>query len=73
MESVVTALVTGALTLAGVLVSNSKSRAVLEAKVDALSQKVEKHNQLIERTYGLEREVAVLKKEMESIERSEGR
>lgn len=36
MELVVAALVTGVLTLAGVLVSNSRSRAVMEVKIDNL-------------------------------------
>lgn len=36
MESVAMALVTGMLALAGALVSNSHSRAVMEVKVDTL-------------------------------------
>ena len=34
MESVIAALVTGVLTLIGVLVSNSRSRAVMEVKIE---------------------------------------
>ena len=48
MESVIAALVTGVLTLIGVLVSNSRSRAVMEVKIDNLTRQVEKHNCLIE-------------------------
>ena len=47
MESVIAALVTGVLTLIGVLVSNSRSRAVMEVKIDNLTRQVEKHNCLI--------------------------
>lgn len=65
MESIVVAVVSGVLTLAGVLASNSRSRALLESKVDALDHKVEKHNRLIERTYALERDVAVIRAEVE--------
>lgn len=65
MESVVAALVTGVLTLLGVLVSNSRSRAVMEVKLDNLTKQVEKHNRLVERTYALEQDVAVVKAEME--------
>lgn len=64
MESVVVAVVSGVLTLAGVLVSSSRSRGLLEAKVDALDRKVEKHNRLIERTHALERDVAVIQAEL---------
>lgn len=51
MESVLAAAVTGMLTLLGVLISNSKSRAVMELKIDTLTEKVSAHNHLIERTY----------------------
>lgn len=71
MESVFAALVTGVLTLAGVLVSNSRSRAVMEAKIDALTKQVEKHNCLIERTFNLERDMAVAQNDIESLKRTE--
>ena len=67
MESVIAALVTGVLTLAGVLVSNSRSRAVMEVKIDNLARQVERHSCLIERTYALEQDVAVVKAEIESV------
>ena len=50
MESILVALISGAVTLAGVVASNSRSHAVLEEKVDELSRRVEKHNCLVERT-----------------------
>ena len=71
MESVIAALVTGVLTLIGVLigvlVSNSRSRAVMEVKIDNLTRQVEKHNCLIERTYALEQDVAVVKAEIDNL------
>ena len=51
MESIIVACITGVVTLIGVILSNSKSRAVMEVKLDALTEKVEKHNQVLERTY----------------------
>ena len=68
MESVLVALIGGAVTLAGVIASNSRSRVVLEQKVDELSRRVEKHNCLVERTYRLERDVALVKRDVESLE-----
>ena len=68
MESVLVALIGGAVTLAGVIASNSRARAVLEQKVDELSRRVEKHNCLVERTYRLERDVALVKRDVESLE-----
>ena len=64
MESIIAAAITGALTLLGVIVSNSKSRAVTECKIDELARKVEAHNRMIERTYALEQDVAVLKNDV---------
>lgn len=71
MESVIAALVTGVLTLVGVLVSNSRSRVVMEAKIDALTKQVEKHNCLVERTYVLERDMAVVRNDIDSLKREE--
>ena len=73
MESIVVALIGGAVTLAGVVLSNSRSRAVMEVKIDELCRRVEKHNCLVERTYRLEQDVAVVKRDVESLEGRGGR
>ena len=70
MESVITAVVTGVLTLIGVLVSNSRSQAVIEVKLDALAAKVEKHNSMIERQYAIEKKVAVLESDVEKMRKA---
>lgn len=62
----------GLLTLAGVLVSNSRSRAVMEVKIDNLMRQVEKHNCLVKRTYALEQDVAVVKAEIENMRKGQG-
>lgn len=67
MESIIVASITGVVTLIGVILSNSKSRAVMEVKLDALTDKVEKHNQVLERTYALEQDMAVVKHDIEGI------
>lgn len=67
MEAVIVAIITGVVTLAGVILSNSKSRAVMEVKIDNLTAKVEKHNQLIERTYKLEQGLAVACNDIETL------
>lgn len=72
MESLVVACITGVVTLIGVLLSNSKSRAVMELKIDSLTQKVEKHNQLVERSYHLEQSLAVAQNDIKTLyERTE--
>ncbi len=71
MESIIVACITGVVTLVGVVVSNSKSRAVMEVKLDTLTEKVEKHNRVLERTYQLEQDMAVAKHDIESLKGKE--
>ena len=72
MESVLAAAITGFLTLIGVLVSNSRSRAVMEVKLDTLSERVQKHNEVIARTYRLEQDMAVAQNDIETLYRKVG-
>ena len=72
IESIIVACITGVVTLVGVILSNSKSRAVMEVKLDALTAKVEKHNQLIERTYRLEDGLSVLRNDIETLKGKAG-
>ena len=67
MESVIAALVSGLLTLVGVLFSNSRSRLLTEA----LTKQVEKHNCLIERTFNLERDMAVARNDIDALKRED--
>lgn len=63
MESIVIAIITGVVTLAGATLSNSKSRAVMEVRPGALAAKVERHNQVLERAYAIEKDMTVVKNE----------
>lgn len=47
-------LFTSALTAFGVYVSMSNRIAILETKLDEFAKKVDKHNQIVERTFKLE-------------------
>lgn len=47
--AIITALVSGAVTLIGVLIANSKSQAVMETKVEALTREVREHNNFAKR------------------------
>ena len=73
MDSIVVALIGGAVTLVGVVLSNSRSRAVMEVKIDELSRRVEKHNCLVERTYRLEQEMAVVRRDVDALEERSGK
>lgn len=58
-EAVIVALITGGLsllgTLSGVYFSQRKTTALITYRIDQLEAKVHKHNNLIERTYELEK------------------
>ena len=71
MESIVTAVVTGVLTLIGALISNSKSQAVIQVKLDELSRRVKKHGQVIEWQYEVERRVSMLENDYRQMRKAE--
>ena len=56
MEAIAVAIITGGLTLIGVVVANNRQSAVMAEKIETLSRCVEKHNGVIERVYDLEAE-----------------
>ena len=66
--SVVTAL----LSFAGVYLSNRKSAALMEYRMQQLEAKVDKHNKVIERTYKLEERASVLETEVEDLKKKAG-
>lgn len=53
-ESIIVALITGVVTLAGVLIANAKSDAVQNERIDQLRDEVAKHNKVVERVFLLE-------------------
>ena len=72
VESVVVAIITGVLTLIGVLISNSKSQAVMETKVIELTREVREHNKFAKRMPVVEEQIKVINHRVEDLERSEG-
>lgn len=67
MESTTVALIGGVVTLAGVIASSLRSRTVMELKIDELTRHVEKYNRL-EHIYKLEQDVAVVKRDADTLE-----
>lgn len=53
IASIVTALITGSLTLVGIFAANRKSTALMEYRIGELEKKMDKDH-LVERTYKLE-------------------
>ena len=53
-ESIIAALITGLLSLAGVYLANRKSSALIAYRIEQLEEKQNIHNQMIERVYKIE-------------------
>lgn len=58
-ETIIVAVLSLAGTLAGSYLSNKKSQALIAYRLEQLEEKVNKHNNLIERTYKLEEQTAI--------------
>ena len=68
MESIITAIITGALTLIGVLIANGKSQAVTETKLDELTREVREHNNFARRMPVVEEQIKVLNHRVADLE-----
>lgn len=55
-------------TLGGAYFANRKSTALIAYRLEQLENKVNLHNKVIERTYALEKHMAVVDKEIEELE-----
>lgn len=60
MEGIIGAIITGVLALAGTVISNLTTHSKTLYRIEQLEKKQDKHNNLIERTYALEKTVSIL-------------
>lgn len=51
-------------TLTGAYLSNSKTKALLAYRLERLEERVNKHNNLVERTYRIEEEQEIIKEKI---------
>ena len=71
MDAVVVALISGAVTLLGVLIANSRSQAVTETKLDELTREVREHNNFARRMPVVEEQIKVINHRLADLERKE--
>ena len=57
MENIIVALITGGITLVGVLIANGKSQAVTDTKLEELTREVREHNNFAQRVPVLEEQI----------------
>ena len=63
-ESIIAALITAAFAFLGVYMSNRKQAALVAYRLEKLEEKVDKHNNVVERMYRLEEQVKILQAEV---------
>ena len=68
MEQIITALITGGVTLLGVLIANSKAQAITETKLDELTREVREHNNFARRMPVVEEQIKVINHRLEDLE-----
>ena len=69
LETVAGALITGVLTLIGVLISNGRAQAVTETKLEELTREVRIHNNFAQRVPVVEEQIRGLGQRVEKLER----
>ena len=67
-ETIITALITGGLTLMGVLVSNSKAQAINATKIEELTREVREHNNFAKRMPVVEEQIKVINHRIDDLE-----
>lgn len=68
MEQIIVAIITGGITLTGVLLSNQKSQAVSETKLEELTREVREHNNFAKRMPVVEEQIKVINRRIDDLE-----
>lgn len=66
-EGIIIAIITGAITLIGVLISNNAHDAVTDEKIEELTREVREHNDFAKRIPVMENDIKTLYKKVDEI------
>lgn len=66
-NEIIVALITAAVTLAGVLISNSRVQAVTETKIEELTREVREHNNFARRMPVVEEQIKEIKNDVNEL------
>lgn len=69
---IIVALISGGVTLIGVLIANSRSQAVTETRLEELTREVRMHNNFAMRVPVIEEQIKVANHRIEDLERKTG-
>ena len=67
-ETIICALITGGLTLMGVLIANGKQQAITDTKLDELTREVREHNNFAQRVPVIEEQIKVINHQIQDLE-----
>ena len=68
MNEIIVALITGGITLVGVLISNQKSQAVTETKIEELTREVREHNGFAQKIPVMQEQIKVINHRISDLE-----
>lgn len=71
METILSAVIAGAVTLIGLLIANSRSQAVTDTKLEELTREVREHNNFARRVPILEEQMKVANHRIADLEQNE--
>ena len=71
METILSAVIAGAVTLIGVLIANSRSQAVTDTKLEEVTREVREHNNFARRVPILEEQMKVANHRIADLEQNE--
>lgn len=66
--AIITAIISGVITLAGVLIANGRNQAVMETKVNELTREVREHNNFARRMPVVEEQIKVINHRIDDLE-----
>lgn len=69
IENIIAAVITGLLTLLGVIVANNKNQAVTEERLAELTREVREHNNFARRMPVVEEQIKVINHRLDDLER----
>ena len=70
-DAILVAVITGVTTLIGVLISNSRTQAVTDAKLSELTREVREHNNFAKRMPVVEEQIKVINHRLKYLEENE--
>ena len=68
MNEIIVALITGGVTLVGVLISKQKSQAVTDTKLEELTREVREHNGFAQKIPVMQEQIKVINHRIEDLE-----